>query len=123
MPLHRQCQREIASDSVLSESRGMQRRRAIEIGAGELQGKVVQERTHLSRQQTIVGEDSVDRARWQFVLGQDDCQPPCFDEVHDRPGWSVDEPGALHGGGHHSVERIRAHADRNPHLRGLVAIQ
>ena len=101
----------------------MQRRRAIEIGVDELQGKVVHERTHLPRQQTIVGEDSVDRVRWQFVLGQDDLQPPCLDEVRDRPSRSVDESGALHGGGNHSVERIRAHSDRNLHPRGLVAIQ
>jgi len=39
----------------------MQRWRAIAIGVDELQGKVVHERTHLPREQTIVGEDSVDR--------------------------------------------------------------
>jgi hypothetical protein len=36
MPPHRQFQREIASDSVLSEPRSMQRWRAIEIGVDEL---------------------------------------------------------------------------------------
>ena len=39
--------RAIASDSVLSDPRGMQRWRAIEISVGELQGEVVHERTHL----------------------------------------------------------------------------
>jgi hypothetical protein len=70
-----------------------------------------------------MGEDCVDRAGRQFVLGQNDLQPPGFDEVHDRPGRSVDEPGALHGGGYHAVDRIRAHADRNLHLRGPVAVE
>ena len=39
----------------------MQRWRTIEISVGELQGKVVHERAHLPRQETIVGEDSADR--------------------------------------------------------------
>jgi hypothetical protein len=41
----------------------MQRRRAIEIGVDELLSEVVHERTRLSRQRTIAGEDSVDRVR------------------------------------------------------------
>src|SRR6202034_2223088 len=44
---------------------------SILLSAEELQGKVVHKRTHLPRQQTIVSEDCVDRARWQFVLRQD----------------------------------------------------
>lgn len=83
MALHRQAQSKIASDSVLSEPRGIQRRRAIEIGADELLGKVVHEHTHLSRQQTIVREDGVDRERWQFVPGQADLQSTCIDEFHE----------------------------------------
>lgn len=44
---HRQFPRGIASSSVLSDPRSMQRWRTVEIGVGELQGKVVHERTHL----------------------------------------------------------------------------
>ena len=39
---------EIVSNGFLSEPRGMQRRRAVEIGVGPLHGKIIHERPHLS---------------------------------------------------------------------------
>jgi hypothetical protein len=96
----------------------MQRWRAIEIGVDELQGKLIHERTHrLWVKAALIGRGG------NSCSDRTTFNRSALTKFMTDQSRSVDEPGALHGGGNHSVERIRAHAHRNLHLRGLVAIQ